>query len=200
VQTYSAPSALYTSCHDPYDLEHHDHPSHDCHDQTASEPVENSGGYTPPLFPPLEAPARIAEFSGARVLPIGPRYVRDETDPGGWSSAEVRAVAVELLGRELNHWDENDLKKIEKCFFSTQLTIHLLQKIRFKAKRDEPPTATLKYYRLSLEKLWKDCSFAVREVKYQVARDGLSCEATFWLLNGEVLREISRWEHYISRS
>lgn len=201
VQSTSATVALEPSCHDPsgHEPSCHDEPSDHDHDLTSTKNVENQGGYTPSLFTDLEAPNSLIDFAGARGVPVGGRWVRDERDPGGWSSAEIEVIACSLIGRELNKWDKRDIERIGKLNFSTELTIHLLHRAWFKSDPDSRPVM-MKYYRVALERLDKDITHALREFKYVAQKQSLSRVDTFWLLNEEALREISRWEHHIYRS
>ena len=178
------------------------HPS--CHASIMNQPpldatVNHDGGETVEnfqenLFPDL-SPAELVEFAGAPSLPIGGRYVRDETDPGGWSQVEVMEAYKDMVPHALSNDDRKELQKIRDFPFSTQLTIYVMHKT--KAKAGSPP-GSMKYFRIALERLWIDCSIAIAKVRDETY--SMTREQAFWKLNDAVLKEIALWECRLGRS
>lgn len=140
-------------------------------------------------------PAAVVEFAGASPIPLGTRYVCDETDPGGWSQVEVMEAYKELVPHPPSSEDRKELQKLKEFPFSTQLTIYLMQ--RTKAKAGSPP-GSMKYFRVALERLWADCSIAIAKAREETY--SMTCEQAFWKLNEAVLKEIAFWQRGLSRS
>lgn len=190
VQRLGATHAPHPSCQSPIMNQPHDSASvsHD-----GETPVDNSQGE---LFDDLKAPGDLVKYmTGSTALPRRGRWVNDQSDPGGWSAAEVLHGYKEMVPRPPNDNDKNYLESLGKLGFSTDLTIYLMQEVKRKAKQ---PPGSMKYFFVSLQKLWTDIQHAIRGADEET--QGMTDQQAFWYKNALVMREIALWQRWLNRS